>query len=326
MFTGILLKILSAFVFTLMAASVKLSADSYPIAELVFFRSFFALAILMLWLMARGEFPYGIATRRPMGHLGRAMAGSCGMFCGFVSLSLLPLPDATAIGFTTPLIVVVLAAVVLREKIRLYRWTAVGVGFAGVVVMLWPHLGLFTGESGPLFSSRAGLGVAVALTAAVFSAIATIQTRRLTLSEKTGAIVFYFTAMTTCLGGFVSLAGAFWPSGWPGAGVLIPQAFIVPSFQNFLALAAIGFFGGIGQILLTECYRYADASILACFDYTAMLWASVLGYFLFAEVPSGAVVAGAVIVAFSGLFVIWRERQLGLRRRREREMGSNRTV
>ena len=316
MLTGILLKIASAFVFTLMSASVKLSASTYPIAELVFFRSFFALVVLMVWLMARSEFPHGIGTRRPLGHLGRALAGSGGMFCGFVSLSLLPLPDATALGFTTPLIVVMLAALVLKEHVRLYRWSAVAVGFGGVMVMLSGHIS--AAASADFFGSRTGTGVLVALTAAIFSAIATIQTRRLTASERTGAIVFYFTLTTTILGAAGTLAASLWPQNWPGASVMASQAFVAPPFKDFLALAAIGFFGGIGQILLTECYRYADASIIACFDYTAMLWASLLGFFLFEEVPSSAVITGAAIVAMAGVFVIWRERRLGLRRAQER--------
>ena len=326
MIKGVLLKIASAFVFTLMSASVKFSSAAYPIAELVFFRSFFALVVLMIWLVQRGEYPHGIATRRPLGHLGRAIAGACGMFTGFISLSLLPLPDATAIGFTTPLLVVVLAALVLKETVRLYRWSAVAIGFCGVLVMLSDHIGNASAGSGAFVSSRTGTGVVVALIAALFSSVATIQTRRLTKSENTGAIVFYFTAMTTALGFLVSLISSLWPNDWTAAHIIQTQAFIWPATGDFLALCAIGIFGGIGQILMTQSFRYADASIIACFDYTAMLWASALGFMLFSEVPSRAVVLGALIIALAGMFVIWREQRLGLQRLAEREADPERSV
>ena len=326
MLTGVLLKIASALVFTLMSASVKFSSGSYPVAELVLFRSFFALVVLMIWLFQRHEFPHGIVTQRPLGHLGRAIAGSFGMFSGFVSLSLLPLPDATAIGFTSPLLVVVLAALVLKEKVRLYRWSAVAVGFLGVLVMLSDHIDTARSAAGSFLQPATGTGVGVALAAALFSAIATIQTRRLTWTENTGAIVFYFTLMTTVLGALVSLLASIWPTDWFAVPMLQAQAFIVPPPRDLLALVAIGLFGGVGQILMTQSFRFADASIIACFDYTALLWASALGFLLFGEVPSRLLIVGALIVALAGLFVIWREHQLGFRRKAEREADPERTV
>ena len=309
---GILLKIASAFAFMLMSVMVKLSNDRFPTSEIVLFRSFFSLVVLVIWLAVLREFPGALVTLRPLGHLGRGLAGSLGMFSSFAVLSFLPLPDATAFSYAAPLMVVVFAALFLKERVRIYRWSAVGVGFAGVIVMLWEHLGSPISGTSSDAAAKASTGVAIALTAAFFAAIATIQTRRLTVSERTGAIVFYFSLITTGAGAAILAAAALWHADWPGASLVLPQAFIQPGWREMAALASIGVVGGLGQILMTESFRHADASIIACFDYSSMLWALVFGLAVFGEAPSALVLAGAAIVASAGLFVIWRERRLGL--------------
>ena len=126
-----------------------------------------------------------------------------------------------------------------------------------------------------------------------------IQTRRLTQSETTSSIVFYFSLIC-------ALAGA----------VTLPFAWHTPTGSELAVLISLGVFGGVAHIFLTESYRYAAASVVAPFDYTSMLWALLLGYWVFGELPSALVYVGAAIVAGAGLFVIWRERQLGLQRAR----------
>ena len=302
---GILLKVLSALAFTLMSAGLKAVSADYPTGELVFFRSAFALLPLLLWLGVQGDLINAVRTRDIQGHVLRGLIGSCGMFSGFVALSYLPLHDAIAIGYAAPLIVVVLAALVLRETVRAYRWSAVAVGFAGVLVMLSPHLDAAPRAGGA--DLAAGIGALVALFGAFCSAGATIQVRRLTQTEKTGAIVFYFSLLTTALG-LVTVV-----LGWR-----------MPPVGDFMLLVAIGVLGGIGQILLTQSYRYADASIIAPFEYTTMIWALLFGWFVFGELPTAAVLVGAGIVAAAGLFVLFRERQLGLVRRKDVETSSQR--
>ena len=171
---------------------------------------------------------------------------------GFVALSYLPLPDAVAIGYTAPLMVVVLAALVLKETVRIYRWTAVAVGFVGVLIMLAPHLAAGAAASG--LGAGPARGAAFALVGALCAAAATIQIRQLTATEKTGAIVFYFQALTTLLG------LATWALGWN-----------LPNGADGLLLVVVGILGGIGQILLTQSYRYADTSLIAPFEYTTMV-------------------------------------------------------
>lgn len=320
MLTGIALKTGSTFVFSVMSAGVKFLAGSYPLAQVVFARSFFALIVLILWLMWRGEFPRAIYTKRLWGHVGRCVIGSTGMFLGFLSLALLPLADATALGYVAPLMTVVLAALLLGETVRVYRWSAVALGFAGVVVMLYDHIGGAPGEDS-LY------GVMAALGGALCSAAATIQTRRLTQTEQTGAIVFYFSLITTLAGFFAMMSGFVVPAGFPGADILAKQVPVMPvSLLDAAVFVLIGVFGGIGQILMTASFRHADASIIACFDYTSMIWAVLLSMALFSQAPSANILLGAAIIAVSGIFVIWREQRLGLIKREVRQAGPQRPI
>jgi drug/metabolite transporter (DMT)-like permease len=302
---GISLKIASALAFTLMSAGVKLVAERYPIGEVVFFRSAFALVPLLAWLSWQGNLINAVRTDDLKGHLLRGIISTSGMFAGFVALSYLPLSDAVAIGYASPLITVVLAALLLKETVRAYRWSAVVVGFVGVIIMLLPHLNGSVMARG--LGGGAGVGALFALFAACCSAGATIQIRRLMVRERTGAIVFYFSLLTTFMGLMTIVLG------WR-----------MPDLADAALLVVIGILGGIGQILLTLSYRHADTSLIAPFEYTTMLWAVLIGWFAFSQLPQATVVAGGLIVAAAGCFVLWRERQLGLRRAKEVEVGAQR--
>jgi drug/metabolite transporter (DMT)-like permease len=305
MFTGILLKTLSTLAFTAMSIGVRAASPVCPVAEIVFFRSAFALVVLGIWLWAVGGFPGHLATRRPLGHLGRGLSGSAGMFANFLSLSLLPLADATAYFYASPIFVTLIAALGLREKVHVSRWVAVVIGFGGVLIMLSDHFGLVAAaESRPAEAlSAQGLGATVALSGAGFAALSIIQTRRLTLSEHTGAIVFYFTCLTTFAGAVALALAQVWP-----VGVLASQAFVAPGAREWVALAVIGVSGGVAQILATQSYRYADASLLASFDYLAMLWALLASLAFFDQWPSPLVFAGAAAITVSGLLAIFGEK------------------
>lgn len=302
---GIALKIASALAFTLMSAGVKLVAERYPIGEVVFFRSAFALVPLLAWLSWRGDLINAVRTDDLKGHLLRGIISTSGMFAGFIALSYLPLSDAVAIGYASPLITVVLAALILKETVRAYRWSAVVVGFVGVIIMLLPHLNGSIVAQG--LAGGAGVGALFALFAACCSAGATIQIRRLMVRERTGAIVFYFSLLTTFMGLMTIVLG------WR-----------MPDLADAVLLVVIGILGGIGQILLTLSYRHADTSVIAPFECTTMLWAVLIGWFAFSQLPQATVVAGGLIVAAAGCFVLWRERQLGLQRAKEVEVGAQR--
>jgi drug/metabolite transporter (DMT)-like permease len=232
----------------------------------------------------------------PWQHISRAATGVAAMYAMFAGLALLPLADATAITFATPLLNVAMAAIFLGEVVRLWRWSAVVVGLIGVLVMLSPHLAATPRDAG------SALGAMYTLAGAFFTAAAMTQVRRMTATETTASIVFSFSVIS-------SIAGlATLPAGW-----------IVPSFVDGAALIGIGIAGGVGQILITDSYRHAPAAVVAPFSYSTMLWALVIGYLAFGEVPEAIVLMGAAVVVAAGLFVLWRERRLGLDRTRERE-------
>jgi drug/metabolite transporter (DMT)-like permease len=300
-FKAIGLKLISALLFAAMSALVRKLGDVAPVGQMVFFRSAFAILPVLVIYAIRGELSSAVRTGRPLGQLGRGSLSVAGMFTNFSALTRLPLADATAISFASPLITVALAAVVLKERVRIYRWSAVLIGFAGVIIMLIPHFD-FSRYAAAGATVTAAAGSLFALTSAVCNAGTVIQTRRLTQTETTSSIVFYFSLIC-------AIAGA----------LTLPFAWHSPTGRELVALVALGILGGLAHIFLTESYRYAPASVVAPFDYSAMLWALVLGYWLFGELPAKLVYLGAAIVTAAGLFVIWRERQLGLKRAREAE-------
>ena len=297
---GIALKLVAVFLFTVMLALTK-GYSHYPLTVIVFFRSFFALVVLVIWLGWRGAFPRALYTRRLPAHLVRSIAGIGSMFFIFAAYGLLPLADATAIGYAQPLMVALLAAIILRERITRLRIVSIAAGFAGILVMLSEHLGV-----GALASENA-LGAFCALMGAALVAIAFIQIRRLTQTEDTGAIAFYFQATTTFAAIVGLIAAVLWPGDAPLAAIMHGQAWVWPKGVDWIALVGIGVLGGMGQILMTQGFRYADASILAVFDYSSLLWAVLIGLAVFGEIPTIYVMAGATIVIVSGLAVVWEE-------------------
>lgn len=287
--TGIMLKLLATFLLSIMIAIVKYASTTIPTGEIMFSRSFFALIPLMIMALMQGKLRDCVITHRPWRHVVRASVGVTAMVCWFTALSIIPLPEATAISFCAPLLIVVLSAIFLKEKVRVYRWTAVFIGFIGVSIILWPRLVNFDGEV-------AGLGVMLALAAVICMAIASILIRGMTATETNASIVFYFTAAASV----VSLFSLYW--GW-----------VVPDLKMYALLVTAGLVGGLGQIAMTQAFRCAEASLLAPFDYSNMVWAILLGIFIFDEYPSQPVIIGGSIVVLAGLFIIYREKKLGLK-------------
>lgn len=288
---GIALKVAATFAFTLMAAIARHLGEAIPVGQIVFFRSAFAFLPIVIFMMAGGHTIATLATQHPFLHARRALTGVLAMFTYFGALTYLPLADVTAISFASPLIVVALAALLLGETVRLYRWSAVAIGFVGVIIMVSPHLGQgFTQDA-------AAIGIGLAVANALLVAFTMIFIRMMTGTESALAITFYF--QLTCT--IVSL-------------LTLPFAWTTPTYGQLLLLVLLGVLGGIGQLFMTNGYRFAQASTLANFDYAAMIWAILFGWLFFAELPAGAVYVGAAIVIASGLFIAWRERQLGLKR------------
>ncbi|HLL28318.1 MAG TPA: DMT family transporter [Xanthobacteraceae bacterium] len=295
-FLGIALQLGATFSFTVMGAFVRYIGERVPLGEQVFARSFFALIPLIAMLQWRGELASAVRTNNPFGHLRRGLTGVFAMVCMFAALARLPLVDATAIGFATPLINVALAAIFLGEKVHIFRWSAVAVGLVGVIVMLSPHL--FGAER----QESSAIGALLAVSGAFLTAAAMTQVRHMSATETTASLVFSFSLISTV----ASLATLPW--GW-----------IKPAPMDSLVLFLTGIVGGIAQIMITESYRHASAGTVAPFSYTAMLWSIALGFLFFGEIPEPVVLAGALLVIAAGLFVIFRERRLGIDRTLERE-------
>lgn len=295
---GIALKLASVLVFIVMASLIKATASHVPAGQAVFFRSFFAIPVIVAWLLWRQELGTGLRTTNPMGHVWRGVVGTMAMGLGFAGLGYLPLPEVTAIGYAAPLLTVIFAAMFLGEEVRVFRISAVILGLVGVLIVLAPRLSITPDAA----SMAEAFGAMLVLGGAVFAALAQVFVRKLVNTEKTAAIVFYFSVTATALS-LVTL-----PFGW-----------VWPTVGETALLVTAGLLGGLGQILLTSSYREADASLVAPFDYASMLFALAIGYFVFSEVPTWTMVGGAALIVAAGILIIWRERQLGLARARQRK-------
>jgi len=279
---GIGLRILSGVLFTGMVICVKTLSDAVPLGQIVFFRSFFALIPLVIFLMVRHEFPAGLRTTRPVGHLIRSLFGAAAMFTSFASVALLPLAEAVLLAQLAPVLTAIIAVVVLSE--RLTRWRVIGLAFgvAGVLVLVWPDIG------GGVVDARRLLGIGLGFLTALLTAFALIMVRSLTRTESPGAIAFYF-VVAAMAGGLLTL-----PWGWA-----------LPEAQTLVLLVLAGLFGGFAHIAMTLSFSYTEASRLAPFEYTTLLW-PVLADLLIFRLPLATsfllamplVLTGAVIAAF----------------------------
>ncbi len=288
------LKVASIAVFVGMQAFIKL-AGIVPAGQIVFFRSFFAMVPILILLAWTGEIRTAFYTHRPGRHIVRGIVGVTSMALGFFALTRLPLPEAIVLNYAQPLLVVVISALVLGETVRIFRWTAVAVGFFGVLIISWPKLTLFGSAEG--MGSDEALGVVAALAAAAISAVALLQVRSLVATDRSSTIVIWF-SLTASAAGLLSM-----PFGWAP----------LTGWQIFV-LVMSGICGGIAQIMMTEAYRHASVATVAPFEYSSILFGLVVGYLLFADVPTAYTLVGGAIVVVSGLFIVWREQRLGLER------------
>ncbi|WP_095589012.1 DMT family transporter [Actibacterium ureilyticum] len=291
-FKGIGLRIGATFFFTVMVLFVKWLSDAIPVGQVVFYRSAFALIPLVLFLMWTRDFPGGLRTARPMGHVARCLLGCVAMFASFASLKYLPLAHASIIGYLAPVIAVVLARVMLGEHVTGARWFGVVFGFLGMLVMVLP-------EAAGAEADRSYLiGVALALLMAVFTAGAKIQIRSLALTENAGAIAFYFAA--TC-----ALAGlATWPYGWAD-----------PTPEQLACLVGAGASGGVAHIMMTLSLQHSEVSKLAPFEYLSLIFAVIADVAFFGIVPGLAFYAATMFIVLATSAVAFQDLGASIRRR-----------
>lgn len=282
---GMTLRVASALSFSLMYALMKWGATLEPVSagEMVFYRSLFGLPIVLIWILSSRGGLAAISTRRPMVHVWRCGLGVTGILLIFQGLRLLPLADATTIGFTAPIFATLLSILFLKEKVGPHRWTAVALGFLGVLVMVRPGA-----EGAPPL-----VGLLFALGGAFVAASVTVTLRQLGKTESATAIVFWFFIACATVGGALALIDGH------------RHSWVVMAI-----LAAGGLAGGLAQLLMTTSLQHAPVSTLAPLDYLQMVGAVVLGWLLLSDVPTTATLAGAALIVGSGLYTAWRERVL----------------
>jgi drug/metabolite transporter (DMT)-like permease len=291
---GIAYRVSAMACMAVLAAIVKWTGQhGMPVFEIIFFRNTFAFIPLGLWIW-RTTGPLVLKTSRPLGHLIRSGIGLCGMVCGFSAIQHLALTEATALNFASPLFMTALSALVLGERVGRHRWGAVVVGFVGVLIMVSPNpASLGPASLGPASLGPGHLnllGVSLALGGALCSAGAMVAVRQIAATEKGPTIVFYFTAAGAVMG----LAGSL-------------VHWVTPDALTLGLLILGGLIGGVGQLFLTEAIRVAPVGVVAPFDYTQLVWATGLGFLVWGELPHAATLAGALIVAASGVYIIHRE-------------------
>jgi drug/metabolite transporter (DMT)-like permease len=274
---GIAFMLGSVFVFSCANVLVKWCAESYPVGEIAFFRTGIALVPTMALVATNGGLPL-LRTHHPLSHLFRGGIGVLSMLLIYYAFGALPIGDATAISFAGPLFMTALSVPMLGEKVGVYRWSAVIVGFLGVLLITRPGHALFN------------LGALAAVVSAFTYAVAMISVRQMSRTEHPVTIVFYFTMIGTLV------MGALLPFGW-----------VTPSWTGLAALVSIGLGGGIGQYFQTQAFRLAPAAVAGPFNYASIVFAGVFGYLIWDEVPTAPVLVGIAIVVASGLFIVYRE-------------------
>jgi drug/metabolite transporter (DMT)-like permease len=277
-----MLRLASALLLALTFALVKLaSTRGVDLVETLFYRQCGS-AVCATAFVAAGPGFATLRSQRMWAHVSRMLVGMTGMALNFLSMILLPLAEATTIGFSVPIFATVLAAVLLGEPTGKWRWGAVAAGFLGVLVIVQPG----SGEV-PM------LGAGVAVAAALVTASVTIILRRLGATELTSTTVFWFAASSLL----------------PLALLMLPYAHMHEPL-TWAVIGGIALAGGLGQLALTGSLRLAPVAMVMPMDYTSLLWATVLGAWLFGQLPSPWTWVGAPIIVGSGLVIVWREHRL----------------
>lgn len=279
---GLFLRLAAMAVLGIMFVFVKLAGDhGVHVAESIFWRQLAGLPAVVAWLWWTGNLS-AIRTRNPLGHGLRMILGVGAMIFNFLAMILLPMAEATTIGFAAPIFATILAALMLGEPTGRYRWAAILLGFAGVLVAVRPGVGVFNITS-----------ATIALGGALLTGCVAIQLRRLSQTESTGAIVFWFSLFST-----------------------IPLSFAMVFFARshdsttWMLIAGLAAAGAVAQILLTAALRHAPVAAILTMDYSGLIWSLLFGWFFFGDIPSRSVWIGAPIIISAGLVIVWREHYL----------------
>lgn len=269
----------SLIVMAAIGGMVKTLSTHYSLAQILLFR--YALATVPFFvLLPRNGGLDALRVRNPVGLAIRTLAGITALSLYFYTIATIPLADATALSYAAPIFIVVLSIPVLGERIGFQRWMAVIIGFAGVLIIAQPA------------GTGASLGYLAGVGSAFFGAVVSVWLRVLAPTERTSTIAIYYNST-----GALIFAAWVLLSGWAA-----------PSVEHLFMLILLGAFASVQQYFLTAAYRFGEASLLAPFDYVAMIIAAIVGYLFWAEVPALATWIGCGVIALSGIYVAHRER------------------
>ncbi|MEL7199123.1 MAG: DMT family transporter [Pseudomonadota bacterium] len=281
-FVALALRLATAAALATMAMLLKLaSTKGVNLAELVFWRQLLTFVFVLVVLVAIRQL-HTVKTKRIGAHARRAVFGITGMFFVYGAVVLLPLAEATTLSFTAPFFAVLLGVILFREKVGKYRWGAVVLGFAGVLILTQPGS-----------STIDPVGAGVALIAAFLVALISFQIQDLNKTEAPWSIVFWFAALTT-----------------PIAFIAVPFVYQPHDAETWGIIVAMALAGAIAQMLLTTSLRFGSASVILLMDYTSLLWATWYGYTVFDTTPPASLWIGAPLIIGAGALIAYRERLL----------------
>lgn len=278
-----------------MGALIKYTSDSgVHLVEILFWRQALSIPILLAWIWLTAHSFAVLRTNRPRAHVKRGLVGLLGMFGNFGGVVLLPLAEATTMNFTAPIWAVILSMLFLKDEVGIWRWSAVVLGFVGILIIAQPGSGNI-----PL------LGAAVALGGAFVVAVVSLQIADLNRTETPQTIVFYFALVTA-----------------PICALGLPFVMTGHTIKQVLLLIAIGAIGTLGQVLLTASLRYGKVASVIVMDYSALFWATLYGWFIFDVLPGPWTWAGAPLIVAAGLLITWREHVLSRRELADRQQAA----
>lgn len=282
---GIVYMLAASATLTIMDAGIKWLTSDYPVPQIGFMRY----AVGMVVAAALAARLGGIATLRTKrlgGHALRSLFNLATMLTFYYALDALPLADSIAIGYAAPLFMTALSVPLLGERVGWRRWCAVGVGFIGVIIAARPSAGISEGAMW-------------ALAAALCYALTLVTSRQLSTTESSHTILFYYSL-------FVIVAlGAWMPFVWE-----------TPRWQDLWLIVFVGVAGSFGQFFLNQAFRYGEVSLLAPLDYSGLIWAGLLGFILWGDVPTSWVLVGSAIIISAGIYIVRREAMLHRRSKR----------
>jgi drug/metabolite transporter (DMT)-like permease len=274
---GIAFMLAAVSIFSMQDAMVKWLTADYSVMQIMFFRGVFGL-IPCSFLLWRAGGRRALRTRRLTAHIWRSGLILGALITFFLAISKMPLADVVAIAFSAPLIMTALSMPLLGERVEPRRWAAVMVGFVGVLIVVHPGVGVF------------GSAALLALASSVLFAVGMTVTRKLTRSEHSATILFYFTLLNIAAGG-----------------IFMPFLWVTPTLPDAAMLVTIGFTGGFAAFCMFEAFRFAPIAVVAPFEYSSLIWATLYGYLIWGDVPGSALLAGAGVIVASNLYIVHRE-------------------